>query len=59
MVLFEFQRMFDRKRLVTLIEMLWDTYPNNKTIALDLLLNVDKSTFDRFVRPRRDFAACS
>mgnify|MGYP001810442314 CR=1 FL=1 len=47
LALFSFRGVLSRQRLLTLIEMLWDTYLMNKNLALDLLLKVDKSIFEQ------------
>lgn len=44
-VLFDYIKCISRDRLLTLIECLWDTYANNKDLALQLLLKLDKSHF--------------
>lgn len=48
-ICFDFQSIFDRKRVLTLIECLWDTYTNNKILALDLLVKIDRKTYDNNV----------
>lgn len=45
-VLFDFNEIFDRKRLLTLIECLWDTYVNNKELTLQLLNKLDRQIFE-------------
>ena len=47
-VLFDFMNCINQNRLMTLVECLWDTYPNNKEIALNLLIKIDKETFDQY-----------
>ncbi len=37
---------FDRRSLLTLMQGLWDTYVNNKNLALELLLKVDTNLFE-------------
>lgn len=44
-VLFDFEAMLERKHMLTLIECLWDTYENNKKLALDLLIRIEKRKF--------------
>ena len=48
-VLFEFNDMFDRERLLSLIECLWDTYEINKDMALQLLDKLDSQIFETYV----------
>ena len=48
-ILFEFNNHIDRNRLLTLIECLWDTYPNNKNLALSLLIKIDQEIFKKNV----------
>ena len=47
-VLFDFKNCIDQNRLITLIECLWDTYPSNKDTALNLLVKIDKKTYDEY-----------
>ncbi|CAF0722657.1 unnamed protein product [Brachionus calyciflorus] len=54
-VCFDFQSIFDRKRVLTLVECLWDTYTNNKNLALELLIKIDRNTFDKFDFAKEDY----
>jgi len=53
--LFNSNEFFDRKRLVTLVECLWDTYVNNKSLALQLLLRIENKLFEKFEFNGREF----
>ncbi len=44
--LFDPVEAFDRRSLLTLIQGLWDTYVNNKSLALELLLKVETDLFE-------------
>lgn len=46
--LFNASESFDRKRILTLVECLWDTYVNNKDLALQMLLKIDNKLFEEF-----------
>jgi hypothetical protein len=48
-VIFDFASMLERKNILTLIECLWDTYTNNKNLALQLLLKIEAKTFQKYV----------
>ena len=54
-ILFDFEKNLDKNRLQTLIECLWDTYPNNKELALNLLIKIDKSVFSKYEFSSRDY----
>ena len=41
--------MLERKNILTLIECLWDTYTNNKNLALQLLFKIEAKTFQKYV----------
>jgi hypothetical protein len=52
--LFDFESLFnERKRLVSMIECLWDTYINNKNLVLTLLLKLNKRVFEENVRKNK------
>ena len=48
-VIFDFENMLERKNILTLIECLWDTYTNNKNLALQLLFKIEAKTFQKYV----------
>ncbi|RNA06826.1 Thyroid adenoma-associated, partial [Brachionus plicatilis] len=54
-ICFDFQRIFDRKRLLTLIECLWDTYTINKNLVLDLLIKIESQIFDQYGFSMEDY----
>ncbi len=47
-VIFDFASMLERKNVLTLIECLWDTYTNNKNLALQLLFKIEAKTFQKY-----------
>ena len=47
--LFDFNKCFERKGILTLMECLWDTYVNNKNLALQLVLKIDNQLFKDYV----------
>jgi len=47
--IFDFENMLTRKHILTLIECLWDTYTNNKNLALKLLFKIEAKTFQKYV----------
>ena len=53
--LFDFESQLGKSRLETLIECLWDTYPINKELALNLLVKIDKKLIDEFEFSYRDY----
>lgn len=53
--LFNASEFFDRKRILTLVECLWDTYVNNKDLALQLLLKIDNKLFEEFEFNAREY----
>lgn len=43
--LFDFEKILNRKRILTLIECLWDTYAINKDVILEILLKIDSQIY--------------
>lgn len=54
-ILFDFESQLDKNRLQTLIEVLWDTYPINKDLALNLLIKIDKKLFETYEFSYRNY----
>jgi hypothetical protein len=48
-VLFDLQGYVTRQELFTLVECLWDTYVDNKNLAMKLLFLIDKEIFSKYV----------
>jgi hypothetical protein len=48
-ILFDLQEHVSRHELFTLVECLWDTYVDNKNLAMKLLFLIDQDVFAKYV----------